>query len=91
MKGKLFISPTFDELEEVALDPHGDPRRLSEAQLKSVRQNGEFVVNSIHFPGQTHVWRLSEVLQKVCPIFRFRQIMFHTLVLSLLGFCLPLL
>ena len=65
MKGKLFISPTFDELEEVSLDPHGDPRRLSEAQLKSVRQNGEFVVNSIHFPGQTHVWRLSEILQKV--------------------------
>jgi hypothetical protein len=49
---------------EVALDPHGDPRKLSESQLKSVRQSGEFVVNSIHFPGQTHVWRLSELLQK---------------------------
>ncbi|KAK2168860.1 hypothetical protein NP493_1211g00011 [Ridgeia piscesae] len=34
----LFISPTFDELEEVALDEDGKSKLLSSKQLKSVQE-----------------------------------------------------
>ena len=36
----LFISPTFDELEEVALDEDGKSKLLSSKQLKSVQEMG---------------------------------------------------
>ena len=36
----LFIAPTFDELEEVALDGSGEPKKLTEKQLVSVRHHG---------------------------------------------------
>ncbi|KAI8129847.1 hypothetical protein CVS40_1285 [Lucilia cuprina] len=60
----LFIAPPFDELDAVASDGTGDPRRLTNSQLKSLRENGEFNVPSLHFPGQVHKWRLSQLLQK---------------------------
>ncbi|EDW68148.2 uncharacterized protein Dvir_GJ24558 [Drosophila virilis] len=84
----LFIAPPFDELDAVASDGSGEPRRLTNAQLKSlretglqkdkygkpkkltleqletIRKNGEFDVPSLHFTGQVHKWRLSQLLQK---------------------------
>ncbi|BFF89812.1 uncharacterized protein DMAD_08482 [Drosophila madeirensis] len=84
----LFIAPPFDELDAVASDGSGEPRRLTNAQLKTlretglqkdkygkpkkltleqletIRKNGEFDVPSLHFPGQVHKWRLSQLLQK---------------------------
>ncbi|KAK6165166.1 hypothetical protein SNE40_023610 [Patella caerulea] len=60
----LFIAPTFDELDEVALNQFGGIKRLSDKQLDSVWKNGEFEVDSIHFPGQFHKWRLTQLLQK---------------------------
>ncbi|ESO83920.1 hypothetical protein LOTGIDRAFT_108137 [Lottia gigantea] len=61
---QLFIAPTFDELDEVALNQFGGIKRLSDKQLDSVWNHGEFEVDSIHFPGQTHKWRLTQLLQK---------------------------
>ncbi|XP_043205633.1 uncharacterized protein LOC122372479 isoform X2 [Amphibalanus amphitrite] len=60
----LFVAPCFDELEAVALDSGGEPRKLSGKQLASVRETGEFEVESLNFTGQVHRWRLSELLQK---------------------------
>jgi hypothetical protein len=60
----LFLAPTFDELELVAVDGKGEPRKLSDKQLTSVREMGQFDVDSIHFPGQVHTWRLTQLLQK---------------------------
>ncbi|EDW81624.1 uncharacterized protein Dwil_GK12174, isoform A [Drosophila willistoni] len=84
----LFIAPPFDELDAVASDGSGEPRRLTNVQLKTlretglqkdkygkpkkltleqletIRKNGEFDVPSLHFPGQVHKWRLSQLLQK---------------------------
>ncbi|XP_076032256.1 uncharacterized protein LOC143020023 isoform X3 [Oratosquilla oratoria] len=61
-----FVTPSFDELDAVAVDSKGDPRRLSEQHLHSLREKGEFEVESLHFPGQTHRWRVSSCLQKGC-------------------------
>lgn len=36
----LFIAPSFDELDQVALDTNGELRKLNEKQLTSVRQMG---------------------------------------------------
>lgn len=36
----LFILPTFDELDEVACDDAGKPKRLDKNQLKSIKLNG---------------------------------------------------
>ncbi|XP_037093776.1 uncharacterized protein LOC119113590 [Pollicipes pollicipes] len=36
----LFVAPCFDELEAVALDSGGEPRKLSAKQLASVRESG---------------------------------------------------
>uniref|UniRef100_A0A1A9VB52 Uncharacterized protein n=1 Tax=Glossina austeni TaxID=7395 RepID=A0A1A9VB52_GLOAU len=60
----LFIAPPFDELDAVASDGTGEPRRLTNTQLKTLRENGEFDVPSLHFSGQVHKWRLSQLLQK---------------------------
>ncbi|CAI9722776.1 Hypothetical predicted protein [Octopus vulgaris] len=60
----VFIAPTFDELEEVARLPNGVQKKLNEKQLYCIWDNGEFEVDSIHFPGQTHKWHLSQLLQK---------------------------
>ncbi|CAF0762309.1 unnamed protein product [Rotaria sp. Silwood1] len=59
----LFQTPTLNELEIVSTNPDGSSLRLNEEQLKAVKQTGEFDVNSIHFPGQRHRWRLSKLLQ----------------------------
>ncbi|CAF4263082.1 unnamed protein product, partial [Adineta steineri] len=59
----LFQTPTLNELEIVSTNPDGSSIRLNEEQLKAVKQTGEFEVNSIHFPGQHHRWRLSKLLQ----------------------------
>ncbi|XP_068087135.1 uncharacterized protein [Anabrus simplex] len=60
----LFVAPTFDELDAVAVDAKGEPCRLNSKQLESIRERGEFEVDSINFPGQVHKWRLSQLLQK---------------------------
>ncbi|XP_053697381.1 uncharacterized protein LOC128744410 [Sabethes cyaneus] len=60
----LFIAPPFDELDAVAADGTGEPRLLNTAQLRSLRERGEFEVPSLNFPGQMHRWRLSQFLQK---------------------------
>lgn len=36
----LFIAPPFDELDAVASDGTGEPRRLTNTQLKTLRENG---------------------------------------------------
>jgi hypothetical protein len=59
----LFQTPTLNELEIVSTNPDGSSIRLNQEQLKAVRQTGEFEVNSIHFPGQRHRWKLSRLLQ----------------------------
>ena len=60
----LFVEPNFHELEAVATDTKGEPRKLGQGQLESIRQGGEFQVESVQFSGQQHTWRLSQVLQK---------------------------
>uniref|UniRef100_T1J1W8 Uncharacterized protein n=1 Tax=Strigamia maritima TaxID=126957 RepID=T1J1W8_STRMM len=60
----LFIAPSFDELDAVAMDTKGQTRKLTVKQLRSVEEEGEFDVDSMNFPGQVHRWRLSQLLQK---------------------------
>lgn len=36
----LFVPPPFDELDAVATDSHGEPRRLTFQQLRSLRERG---------------------------------------------------
>lgn len=36
----LFVAPPFDELDVVAMDGNGEPRRLTNTQLKSLRDRG---------------------------------------------------
>ncbi|KAH3866809.1 hypothetical protein DPMN_029932, partial [Dreissena polymorpha] len=60
----LFKAPTFDELEQVATDTFGDLKKLGEWQLKSVWERGQFDVPSFNFPGQSHTWRVTRLLQK---------------------------
>lgn len=36
----LFVPPPFDELDAVAMDGTGEPRRLTNTQLKSLRERG---------------------------------------------------
>ncbi|KAK9888177.1 hypothetical protein WA026_000446 [Henosepilachna vigintioctopunctata] len=60
----LFIAPSFDELDAVAVDSKGETRKLTGKQLEYIREKGEFHVESINFPGQQHRWKLSELLQK---------------------------
>ncbi|CAL4076369.1 unnamed protein product, partial [Meganyctiphanes norvegica] len=62
----VFVTPSFDELDAVAVDSKGDPRRLSSQHLHSIREKGEFEVESLHFPGQSHRWQVSGWLQKGC-------------------------
>lgn len=60
----LFVPPSFDELDAVAVDSKGETKRLTRKQLDSLRERGEFEVASLNFPGQHHKWRLSDFLQK---------------------------
>ena len=49
----LFCEPNFDELRDIAVDPStGLQRLLSHEQLESVREEGEFEVDSREFPNQ---------------------------------------
>ena len=41
----LFIEPNFNELEAVSTDSKGAPKKLSQAQLESLRRTGEFQVD----------------------------------------------
>jgi hypothetical protein len=36
----LFVAPNFDELDAVAVDSKGEPRRLTNKQLESIRERG---------------------------------------------------
>lgn len=44
----LFIAPPFDELDAVAADGTGEPRRLTNSQLRSIRERG-LVQHKINF------------------------------------------
>jgi hypothetical protein len=37
---------------------------LTKFQFQEIRSTGEFSIPSVKFPGQVHVWRLSQLLQK---------------------------
>lgn len=77
----LFVAPSFDELDAVAVDSKGEPNRLNSKQLESVRERGEFEVESLNFPGQVHKWQLSQFLQKGTD--RSRESLLNDLALSL--------
>lgn len=36
----LFVAPPFNELDAVAMDGSGEPKRLTNTQLKSIRERG---------------------------------------------------
>jgi hypothetical protein len=36
----MFVAPNFDELDAVAVDNKGEPRRLTNKQLESIRERG---------------------------------------------------
>lgn len=36
----LFVAPSFDELDAVAVDSKGEPRRLNNKQLESIKERG---------------------------------------------------
>lgn len=36
----MFVAPSFDELDAVAVDGKGEPRRLTSKQLESIRERG---------------------------------------------------
>jgi len=36
----MFVAPSFDELDAVAVDSKGEPRRLTGKQLESIRERG---------------------------------------------------
>lgn len=36
----LFVAPSFDELDAVAVDSKGEPHRLNSKQLESIRERG---------------------------------------------------
>lgn len=36
----LFIAPSFDELDAVAIDREGEPRRLTAKQLECIKERG---------------------------------------------------
>ncbi|CAG5051731.1 unnamed protein product [Parnassius apollo] len=60
----IIIAPPCDELDAAALDAGVEPHPLSPKQLHAIREKGEFEVPSRHFPGQSHVWRVSGWLQR---------------------------
>lgn len=42
--GDLFVRPDFNETAEIALDIHGNKKRLNIRQLEAIRNTGEFEV-----------------------------------------------
>lgn len=60
----LFNIPTWDDLELVSIDVHGEVKHLNSKQLDSIRQLGTFTVASTNFPNQHHTWRLNPWLQQ---------------------------
>ena len=58
--GALYQAPRADELERLARKY----RKLSPAQHAELKGTGSFSVPSEDFPGQTHEWRASYLLQK---------------------------
>ena len=55
--------PKWEECRELAVNERGKRKRLNGAQLKDLREKGEFKVDS-NFPGQVHTWKVSKILQK---------------------------
>lgn len=60
----LFVEPDFHELDAVATDSKGEPKKLNQAQLECIQRIGEFQVDSVQFSGQKHTWKLTTILQK---------------------------
>ncbi|MGE4231695.1 MAG: hypothetical protein AB7F43_00035 [Bacteriovoracia bacterium] len=56
----LFKQPTDDEISRLPVVGH----RLDDEQLKSVWDTAEFVIPSVDYPGQYHVWRIKAYILK---------------------------
>lgn len=64
-KEKLFILPSFNELEEVSIDSTtGNRKKMNKEQLESIKKTGSFKVPSVHFVDKYHEWKLPRWLQK---------------------------
>ncbi|GAB6027230.1 hypothetical protein CHUAL_001518 [Chamberlinius hualienensis] len=77
----VYVTPSFDEVDSVAFDVKGDARKLSEKQLKTIQEWGEFEVESLNFCGQFHKWKLSPWLQN--GFFRAHETLMNDLALAL--------
>ena len=62
----LFIAPTFDELEQVARDTKGSPRKLSTRQLRSIRENGSVSAVSCVFDVISNIYCSSVISMQCC-------------------------
>lgn len=40
----LFMAPSFDELDAVAVDTKGEPRRLTHKQLECIKERGYNII-----------------------------------------------
>ena len=58
--GDLFVAPNFDEVRSLALSANGSRKRLTQEQLASIRETGEFEVISAFVIGNS--WDGSDIL-----------------------------
>jgi len=61
---KRTASDNGNELNRLAFDPSGNQKRLDQEQIKKIRKDGYFEVQSQRYPGRSHVWRLSKFFAK---------------------------
>ena len=61
---KKTATDNSSELNRLAFDAQGNQKRLDEEQLRKIRKDGYFEVESQRYPGRTHVWRLSKFFAK---------------------------
>ncbi len=62
--GNLFKEMTSDEVERIAYDENGNLKRLNAEQIAQISQDALFIVPSVEYPGQNHVWKITIWLQK---------------------------
>lgn len=61
----LFMwASSIDEPQSLAIDEHGDKKRLSSNQFETVREKAQLSVPSRKFPDQYHVWKLNRIIQE---------------------------
>jgi len=61
----LIVKPDSNECKLLSLNPDKSKKKLDAKQLKDLRENGEFSVDSVQFAEQKqkHVWAVSRLLQ----------------------------